>query len=127
MTVVVVAAVIEAAGRFLLTRRKEGTHLAGFWEFPGGKVDPAEPHADALRREMREELDADVIVGEHVYGVVFPYEDRTIDLHFYRCTLIGTPRPLLGQEMAWVAGGDLHSLPFPDADRELITLLTGRR
>ena len=108
MTVVVVAAVIEEAGHFLLTRRKEGTHMAGLWEFPGGKVDPAEPHADALRREMREELDVDVVVGEQVYNVVFPYEDRVVELHFYRCILDGTPRPLLGQEMAWVASGNLR-------------------
>jgi 8-oxo-dGTP pyrophosphatase MutT (NUDIX family) len=57
--IVVVAAIIEENGAFLVTRRPDGVHLAGLWEFPGGKVDPAENHADALRREMREELDTD--------------------------------------------------------------------
>jgi 8-oxo-dGTP diphosphatase len=123
MTVIVVAAVVEQDGRFLLTRRRQGTHMAGLWEFPGGKVDPAEPHADALRREMREELDTDVIVGARLHEVVFPYDDRTVQLHFYRCTLAGAPRPMLGQEMAWVERARLRSLPFPEADRDLIDLL----
>ena len=124
MTIVVVAAVIEREGRFLLTRRPDGTDMAGLWEFPGGKIHPEESHAKALRREMLEELDVEVIVGEQVYEVMFDYVERTVDLHFYRCALVGSPRPLLGQEMAWVERETLASLPFPDADRELIALLT---
>ena len=122
---IVVAAVIEAEDRFLLTRRQKGVHLEGMWEFPGGKLDPGESHAEALRREMREELDADVDVGDLVFEVTHPYPDRTITLHFYRCTLRGVPRPLLGQEMRWVAREELAALGFPPADAELITLLTG--
>ncbi|MEQ1758448.1 MAG: (deoxy)nucleoside triphosphate pyrophosphohydrolase [Vicinamibacterales bacterium] len=121
---IVVAAVVEQDGRFLLTRRLEGTHLAGLWEFPGGKIHQDESHEEGLRREMREELDTDVVVGDKVYDVVFDYVDKTVALHFYRCELAGTPRPLLGQEMAWVERTALGTLPFPDADRELIALLT---
>jgi 8-oxo-dGTP diphosphatase len=124
MTVIVVAAVVEQDGRFLLTRRLEGTHMAGLWEFPGGKIQPGESHQQALRREMQEELDADVVVGEKVYDVVFDYAEKTVALHFYRCELVGIPQPLLGQEMAWVERAALAALPFPDADRELIALLT---
>jgi mutator protein MutT len=125
VTVTVVAAVIEREGRFLLTRRPAGTHLAGLWEFPGGKVDAVEPHAAALRREMQEELDADVVVGEQVHEVTHSYADRTVRLHFYRCTLAGTPRPMLGQEMAWVDRARLQTLEFPEADRDLIDRLAG--
>jgi 8-oxo-dGTP pyrophosphatase MutT (NUDIX family) len=66
--VVVVAAVIERDGAFLLTLRPEGTHLAGRWEFPGGKVHVSETHAEALRRELFEELDIVAEVGGGAYG-----------------------------------------------------------
>jgi mutator protein MutT len=121
--IVVVAAVIEQDGRFLLTRRQPGVHLAGMWEFPGGKIDPDEAHTDALTREIREELDADVEVGELVLHTAHAYHDRTIALYFYRCRLSGSPRPLLGQEMRWVPRGELATLGFPPADKELIELL----
>ena len=121
----VVAAVIEENGAFLVTRRQKGVHLAGLWEFPGGKIDEGETHAAALRREIREELDADVEVGDLVFDITHAYDDRTVALYFYRCTLRGTPRPLLGQEMRWVPRAGLATLGFPPADEELITLLTG--
>ncbi len=121
---IVVAAVIEANEQFLVTRRQAGVHLAGMWEFPGGKIDRDEPHAAALRRELREELDVEVDVGERVYHTVHAYDDRTVELHFYRCGLKGEPRPLLGQQMRWVPRGELATLGFPPADTELIQMLT---
>ena len=120
----VVAAVIEEDGRILVTRRQPGVHLAGMWEFPGGKIDPDETHKDALRREILEELDADVEVGGLILATTHAYTDKTVTLYFYRCALKGTPTPLLGQEMRWVAHGDLPSLGFPPADEELIRVLT---
>ena len=121
---VVVAAVIEDSHRFLVTRRRPGAHLAGMWEFPGGKIDPDETHGDALRRELREELDVEVDVGERVHRTLHAYPDRTVELFFYRCTLKGAPRPLLGQEMRWVPRAELRSLGLPPADAELVDLLT---
>ena len=122
--IVVVAAVIEEDGAFLVTRRQKGVHLAGLWEFPGGKIDEGETHHAALVREIREELDADVDVGDLVFEVVHAYDDRDVALHFYRCTLRGAPRPLLGQEMRWVPRAELATLGFPPADKALIKLLT---
>ena len=119
----VVAAVVEENGRFLVTRRPEGVHLAGLWEFPGGKIDAGESHRDALTREIREELDADVKVGELVFDTSHTYPERTVALYFYRCTLIGAPQPMLGQEMRWVARDELATLGFPPADEALIALL----
>lgn len=122
--IVVVAAVVEEGGRFLVTRRQAGVHLEGLWEFPGGKIDADETHAAALRREIREELDADVRVGDLVLATTHVYPEKAVTLYFYRCTLGGVPRPLLGQEMRWVDRDELRTLGFPAADEELIRLLT---
>ena len=122
-TVHVVAAVVQDGERFLVTRRQAGVHLAGLWEFPGGKVAPGESHDAALRREMQEELGTDVEVREMVSTASHAYDDRHVTLHFYRCELAGTPRPLLGQEMRWVPRAELRGLGFPPADEELIELL----
>lgn len=121
--VVVVAAVIERDNRFLLTLRPAGTHLAGHWEFPGGKCDAHETHAEALRRELFEELDIVAAVGERVHQVTHAYPEKTVELHFYRCTFAGVPKPMLGQDVRWVARGELAALPFPEADAALIRRL----
>jgi mutator protein MutT len=124
MTVVVTAAVIERDGEYLVTRRQSGVHLEGYWEFPGGKCDPGESLDECLRRELLEELGTDVEIGDELLAVTHPYPDRNVELHFITCTLIGTPSPLLGQEMRWVARAELQSLQFPPADEQLIRILT---
>jgi len=123
VNVVVVAAVVEQGERILVTRRPPGSHLAGMWEFPGGKIDTGESHAAALKREMREELDVDVNVAELALQTTHAYPDRTVVIYFDRCELLGTPRPLLGQEVRWAGRSDLLSLGFPPAVRELIERL----
>jgi len=123
VTLVVVAAVLERDGRFLLTLRPAGTHLAGHWEFPGGKCEPHESHAEALRRELHEELDLVADVGSLEFAVTHAYPERTVELHFYRCTFVGEPTPTNGQQMRWVTRSELGTLPFPEADAELITRL----
>lgn len=122
--IVVVAAVIERDGSFLLTLRPDGTHLAGHWEFPGGKVHAHETHEEALRREIFEELDAVARVGELVHTVTHAYPEKTVQLFFYQCDLDGEAKPMIGQEMRWVAKNELSSLPFPEADRALIATLS---
>ena len=123
-TITVVAAVVEEDDAFLVTRRPDGVHLAGLWEFPGGKIDPSESHADALRREMREELDTDVEVLDLVFQTTHAYPERAVALYFYRCVLKQRPRPQLGQEMQWIKRSALSILGFPPADEALIRLLT---
>lgn len=123
MTIVVLAAVIERDGEFLLTRRLKGTHLAGTWEFPGGKCEESESHEACLRRELEEELGVVAEIGDEVFTVTHAYAERTVELHFRRCALTSEPRPLLGQEMRWVPRAELETLEFPEADRELIALL----
>jgi 8-oxo-dGTP diphosphatase len=125
-TIVVTAAVIERDDRLLVTRRPEGTHLEGYWEFPGGKCDPGETHEACLARELREELGASAAVGAEILCVTHAYPDRTVELHFFKCRLTTEPIPQMGQEMQWVAREQLGSLTLPPADAELVDLLTGR-
>ncbi|HNV01711.1 MAG TPA: (deoxy)nucleoside triphosphate pyrophosphohydrolase [Vicinamibacterales bacterium] len=124
--VVVAAAVIERGGAFLLARRLEGTHLAGHWEFPGGKLHEGETLEECLAREIREELDAAIEVGEEILATIHDYPDRSVELRFFRCLLLGEPRPVMGQEMRWVARADLDAVPLPPADAELAGLLISR-
>lgn len=121
---VVVAAVIERDDAFLLTLRPDGTHLSGHWEFPGGKCLPHETHAEALRRELHEELDILGDVRRCLHTVTHHYDDRLLELHFYECDFEGEPKPMIGQEMRWVKRAELRRLPFPPADAALIALLT---
>jgi mutator protein MutT len=124
--IVVLAAVIEREGRFLITRRLAATHLAGYWEFPGGKCEPDEGHEACLRRELVEELGVDAEVGVEIVVTEHVYPERAVRLHFRACRIAGEPRPLLGQEMRWVTREEMRSLLFPEADRALIDLLERR-
>jgi len=123
--IVVVAAVVEQDGRLLVTRRLPDTHLGGLWEFPGGKCDPGETHEAGLRRELMEELGVDAVVGEELLATEHAYPERTVRLHFRRCTIAGTPEARLGQQIRWVARRDLRTLEFPAADAALIAVLAG--
>jgi 8-oxo-dGTP diphosphatase len=120
----VAAAVVERNRAYLVTRRPEGVHLGGLWEFPGGKCDPGESLHTCLEREIREELACDVMVGAELLSTSHAYVDRVVTLHFFTCMLNGVPSAALGQELRWVPREELRSLDFPPADHELIELLS---
>jgi mutator protein MutT len=121
---IVAAALVERDGRLLITRRQPGVHLEGLWEFPGGKCEPGETVAECLQRELHEELAVTALVDEERFVTCHTYYDRTVELHFLDCRVIGEPRPQLGQEMQWVRRGELSQFAFPPADAELIARLT---
>jgi len=123
--IVVLAAVIERRGKLLVTRRLEGTHLEGLWEFPGGKCHDGETHEACLARELAEELGVESLIGPELLSVEHTYPERTVKLHFRTCEITGEPQPLLGQEIRWVLRSELASLAFPEADRALIEILAG--
>ena len=124
IAIVVTAAVVKQDGRFLVTRRLKDTHLEGYWEFPGGKCEPGETLDACLRRELREELAVDAVVGTEILSTSHSYPERRVELHFFNATLLGTPVPQIGQEMQWIRREDLPALRLPPADDELVTLLT---
>jgi 8-oxo-dGTP diphosphatase len=125
LVVEVAAALIrDDVGRYLITQRRRGSHLAGLWEFPGGKVEAGETPAACLRRELIEELSATFTVGALVETVRWEYPDRTVVLHFFDCRLkSGEITPREQQVMAWVEPERLAEHDFPPADRELIERL----
>jgi len=125
--IVVTAAVIRRGSAYLVTRRPGGVHLEGYWEFPGGKCEPGEDHETCLRREIEEELGVQIRVGRQIFEVAHEYAERAVELHFFDCELLGEPVARLGQEMKWVAPGNLAALEFPPADAELIKLLARPR
>jgi 8-oxo-dGTP diphosphatase len=122
-TIVVTAAVIERDGRLLVTRRVKGTHLEGYWEFPGGKCEAGESLEACLARELREELAVDAIVGKNILTTSHTYSERCVELHFFEAELRGEPVPQVNQEMQWVPRAALASLRLPPADDELVALL----
>lgn len=117
----VAAAVIIQDGRCLITQRLDTSPLGGLWEFPGGKRHPDESLEDCLRREIKEELDIKVQVGETIKVIQHAYPAYTVRLHFYRCTGIeGIPRTLGNQAYRWVPVSELSQYAFPEANRSLI-------
>ena len=125
VTIEVAAALIQdEEGRYLIAQRPRGSHLAGLWEFPGGKREPGETLEACLRRELNEELTADFVVGERLETVRWQYPDRTVVLHFYRCRLGGGAiEPREGQSLAWVRPASLGQYEFPPADLAIIERL----
>ena len=119
--IVVAAAVIIRDGRVLLTRRAEGQHLEGMWEFPGGKLEPGESPEAALVRECREECGIEVEVDEILDVTHHRYPDKEVLLLFYRCALgSGEVRNLQVADHAWVAPHELDRYPLPPADERIV-------
>jgi mutator protein MutT len=120
----VAAAIIRRSDYILLTRRRPDSHLPNLWEFPGGKVEAGESMADALQRELREELGIHAEIHDEYYSTIHHYREKSVDLHFFNCTIIeGEPRAIEVAEFRWVKPADLHSYEFPEADFELVERL----
>ena len=123
---VAAVALIDADGRVLLARRPQGKPMAGLWEFPGGKVHAGETPENALVRELKEELGIDTAesclapftFASHAYA------EFHLLMPLYLCRRwTGIPRPLEGQEVAWVRPARLSDYEMPPADRPLVAML----
>ncbi len=128
-TIVVAAVIRNGVGRILLTRRPEGSHMGGLWEFPGGKVESGESPEIALERELDEELGLTAVIGRPVTFAVHEEVGLRVLLLFFEVEVGDIePRAREGQQMEWVAPSDLDSYPMPPADRDLVErLMTGGR
>jgi len=125
MNVVEVAAgLICQEGRYLIARRKPGAHLAGLWEFPGGKREMDESLTECLQRELREELGVRINLPIPYRIVRHDYPEKTVELHFFHCAIEeGEASPIDCEEIQWVRPEEFINFEFPPADRAIIDAL----
>jgi 8-oxo-dGTP diphosphatase len=121
---VVAAALFDAERRVLLAERPAGKHMAGWWEFPGGKVDASESDREALVRELREELGVDAQPEREIMTLTHDYPDRVVELVLWHARVrSGVPRGLDGQSLKWVSCAALGEERLLEADRPFIPAL----
>jgi len=130
-TVIVAAGVVIEDGKVLLSRRKSGTHLAGLWEFPGGKVEQGEDPRDALVRELHEELGITVTAGEILDVTFHRYDDaeKAVLLLFFEAARqpgSAEPSALDVAEVAWFDESRLDPSAFPPADVAVLAKVRAR-
>ena len=125
---VAVGVLRRADGDVLLSRRLTGTHLAGYWEFPGGKLEPGETPQAALARELREELGIEIIAAQplirhrHHYPASADHPARQVVLHTFEVTAWhGEPRGLQGQALRWAQPDTIDPTSLPPANGPLLT------
>lgn len=118
----IAVAVVEQAGQYLIGLRETGAALAGYWEFPGGKVRADETPADAAVRECQEETGLRVAV-DHLHAIVdHQYDHGHLRLHFFACRPTGSVDSI-AERFRWVAADKLPTYRFPPANVGLIELL----
>nr|MBQ4454482.1 (deoxy)nucleoside triphosphate pyrophosphohydrolase [Clostridia bacterium] len=119
-TIRVVAAIIRDKGRIFATQRGYGPYKDG-WEFPGGKIEPGETPEEALKREIREELDTEIEVGEPAGHIEYDYPEFHLSMDCFFCTLLSGSLTLKEHEAArWLSPAELDSVSWLPADRSLI-------
>lgn len=125
-TIEVVAGILQdARGRVLICQRPAGKPLAGYWEFPGGKIESGESPDAALRRELAEELDLEAGATQALLRLTHDYPDRRVVLSVRRIAgWTGAPRPLEAQPLAWVRPEELHGYALLPADWPIVAALT---
>ena len=120
----VAAGLICREGRYLIARRKAGVHLAGFWEFPGGKREAGETLEECLQRELFEELNIHIDVPLPFQIIRHQYPEKTVELHFFICRIeSGDATAMDCAEIRWVWPHELDAFEFPPADRPVVEAL----
>jgi 8-oxo-dGTP diphosphatase len=124
---VVAAALYDAQGRVLIAERLPGKHMAGRWEFPGGKIEPGESEQQALARELREELGVEVTMAHPQLTLSHDYPGRRVQISMWIVDrYAGVPRGLDGQGLKWVTPEALDDEDVLEADRPFIEALQTR-
>ena len=121
---VIAGALFDASGRVLIAQRPRGRHMAGRWEFPGGKLGFGEDRLAGLKRELAEELGVTVHTARPLIRLHHKYPDRRVLLDFWCVTgHAGTPKGLDSQALAWVKTDELSGHNLLEADRAIVTAL----
>lgn len=120
----VVAAVIENSGKYFADQRGYG-EWKDWWEFPGGKIEPGESPEEALKREIREELDTEISIDRFLMTIDYDYPAFHLRMHCYLCRLSGSgPKLLEAEDSRWLSPSDLLSVRWLPADAKLIESLS---
>lgn len=123
---VVVGILLDQNKKVCICKRQEGQHLAGLWEFPGGKVDPGERQYDALVREFNEELGVVVTEASHCFDIKHDYPEKSVELHIWKITdFEGEALSKEGQRVEWVPVDELDQYEFPEANEGVLFFLRG--
>ena len=121
---VVAGALCDQAGRVLIAQRPSGKHMAGGWEFPGGKLAEGEAAYAGLVRELREEIGIEVLAAEPLIAYAYEYPDKRVWLDLWRVLRYAQrPRSLDGQALRWIAVEELPGAPLLEADRPMVDVL----
>jgi mutator protein MutT len=119
-----VAVIWNESGQILIDKRKLGGAMGGLWEFPGGKIEAGETVADCIVREIREELEIEIVVGDRLISIEHTYPAFQITLIVHNCQHIsGIPQPIECDEIRWVSVSDLDKYEFPAANIAIIAAL----
>jgi len=118
---IVTAGIIRNGDQLLICQRKAGSRFGLKWEFPGGKIEPGESPERCLRRELKEELAIEAVIGPEIHRADFQYPGFFVRLLFFRVEEYqGTPENLAFEQIAWVTTTDLPSYDFLEADLGLV-------
>lgn len=120
----VTAAILEKDGHIIIAQRKSSDHLSGKWEFPGGKIEPGETPEECLARELKEEFDIDVTIGEFIGSNVHHYDHISIKLMAYRASWVGGEITMNDHKAyRWVTIDQLTEFDFAPADVPFVKML----
>lgn len=119
--IAVVAALIVRDGKLMIAQRPDGKHMAGKWEFPGGKIERGETPEQALERELLEELGVKTETGRIYHAIHHTYPDKDVLLLFYRSRIVeGEPKPIEEADLRWIGERELRAFDWAEADHPLI-------
>ncbi len=122
-----VAVIYNDTGLILIDRRPDKGLLGGLWEFPGGKIEPGETVEDCIKREIKEEIDIEIEVGENLVNLEHIYTDFKVTLCVHICRYLrGEPKPIECEEIRWVTLEEIDNFTFPEANTKIIEMLKTR-
>ncbi len=123
----VTAAILEKDGKIIIAQRKINDHLSGMWEFPGGKIEPGETPEQCLGRELMEEFDIDVNIGEYLGSNIHHYDHISIELMAYRASWVSGIITMNDHNAyRWVTIEQLDTFDFAPADIPFVDMLCAK-
>lgn len=122
-----VAVITNAQGKVLIDRRKAKGEMGGLWEFPGGKIELGETVEECIEREIKEELNIEILVGDRLTTITHDYQTFKVSLYVHLCQHVsGDPQPIECEEIHWVDVFEMDRYHFPQANAQIISLLQQR-